>query len=144
MLLDRCDEFLRVGVEADVHDLEAGPFAHHAHQVLADVMQVALDRAQQDGADQFDAAGDQLRAQHVQPGGHGVGGHEHLGDEHIAGLEADAHLGHAHHQAVVQQFFGGHAFAQAPFGQFLRRIGIAFDDGSCQSFQNITHGFLLP
>ena len=46
------EEVLSAGVGAQIDDLKVGPLEHHAHEVLADVMEVALD-----GADNRDLVG---------------------------------------------------------------------------------------
>ena len=51
VLVERGDELLGVGVDAEVDDLEAGALEHHRDEVLADVVDVALDGADDDLAD---------------------------------------------------------------------------------------------
>src|SRR6476660_9735720 len=51
--LERGDELLGIGVDAEVEDLEAGALEHHPDEVLADVVDVALDRADDDLADRL-------------------------------------------------------------------------------------------
>ena len=66
VLLDRRDELLRGHLDAEVDHLEAGALEHDVHQVLADVVDVALDRAHQERADGLGAGVGQERAQHVE------------------------------------------------------------------------------
>ena len=49
--LDLLDELLRRHVDAEVDDREAGALEHDVAEVLADVVDVALDRAHQERAD---------------------------------------------------------------------------------------------
>jgi hypothetical protein len=62
-----------------------------SHQILADVVKVALHRSEDDGACGFGAAVGEQRAHDVEPGLHGLGRHEHLRDEQraLAELLAD-------------------------------------------------------
>ncbi len=46
MDLDRLHKLLRGHIYSQVNDLYTRPFQHHAHKILADVMQVSLDRPQ--------------------------------------------------------------------------------------------------
>ena len=55
MLFERRKEIFDRVVDADVEHLEAGAFEHHANQVLADVVDIALDRADDHLADRFHA-----------------------------------------------------------------------------------------
>ena len=50
VLLDRGHELLGRHVAPEVDDLEAGALEHHRHQVLADVVEVALRGADHDHA----------------------------------------------------------------------------------------------
>ena len=83
-------------------DLEAGALHHHRHQVLADVVDVALDGADHDLADRLGAGLGQQRAQDLHAGLHRVGGEQHLGHEQDAVAEVDADDAHALDQRVVE------------------------------------------
>ena len=78
MLLDRLEIVLDRVVDADVDDLEPGAFHHHADEVLADVVDVALDRADHHLADLGGAGLGQERPQDDHPGLHGIGRHQHF------------------------------------------------------------------
>ena len=97
------EELVDVGVDAEVDDLEAGALEHHRHQVLADVVDVALDGADHDLADRFGAGLGEQRAQDLHPGLHRVGGEQHLGHEQDAVTEVDADDPHALDERVVQR-----------------------------------------
>ena len=53
MLLEGGHELLGVGVDAEIVNLEAGALEHHRHEVLADVVDVALDGADDDLANRL-------------------------------------------------------------------------------------------
>src|SRR5579863_1476846 len=106
VLLQRRDVFLDRVVDAEVDDLEAGTLEHHRHQVLADVVDVALDGADHDLADGGHASFSQQRPQDFHPALHGVGGQQYLGHEQDAVAEVDAHNPHAFDQRVVQYLLG--------------------------------------
>ena len=78
------------------------PFEHHPDQVLADVVDVALDRADDDLADRLGAGLGEERAQDRHAGLHRVGREEDLGDEQDAVAEVDADDLHARHERVVE------------------------------------------
>ena len=63
---------LRLHIHAEVDDLEARALEHHGDQVLADVVQVALDRADGDLARGFGHAADQMRLEEVESRLHGA------------------------------------------------------------------------
>jgi len=91
-------------------------------------VQVALHRSQEHLADLLVAALGQLRPEHDHGRLHGLRGHQHLGHEHVAGLEAHTHLLHADQQAVLEDFFGRYAFAQRLLYQLRQLIRIPFQD----------------
>ncbi len=99
MLLDGGHEVIDRVVDAQVDDLEAGPFHHHPGQVLADVVDVALDRTDDHGADLFRARLGQQRPQDGHARLHRLGGHEHFGHEKDAVAEVGADDVHAGDEA---------------------------------------------
>ena len=103
-----------------VHDLEAGALHHHADQVLADVVDVTLDGADDHLAHRLGACLRQQRPQDSHAALHGVRGEQHLGHEQDPVAKVDADDGHAAHQGVVQDLVR----RPAPLEQDLR----AFDD----------------
>jgi hypothetical protein len=58
----------------------------------------------------------------LQAGLHGLGGHEHLGHEELAGAEAFAHLVHGADQPVVQNRADVRAAVQLRLGLGLYRL----------------------
>jgi hypothetical protein len=99
---------LRGNIDAEVDDLVAVAAKHHGHEVLADVMEVALDRADDDDAPRLDAGLGQVGLELGQPGVHGPGGHEDLGDEDLVVLELDAEALHPGDEPLVQDLRGRH------------------------------------
>ena len=81
-------------------------------EVLADVVDVALDRADDDLADGLGARLGQERPQDGHAGLHGVGGQEHLRHEQDAVAEVDTHDLHAGHQRIVEHARGAPATAE--------------------------------
>ena len=63
------------------HDVEARTLEHHRYEVLADVVDVALDRPDDDLPDGLRARLREQRAEDLHSGLHGVRGEEHLGHE---------------------------------------------------------------
>ena len=102
VLLERVDELVGVGVDAEVDDLEAGALEHHPDEVLADVVDVALDRPDDDLADRLGAGLGEQRAKDLHAGLHRVRGEQDLGHEQDAVAEVDADDLHAGHERVVE------------------------------------------
>ena len=87
--------------------LEPGAFPHHRDQVLADVVDVALDGADHGDADLRHAGLRQQRAQDLHGSLHRIGGAQHLGHEEDARAEVLPNDIHAGHQAMGQDVGGG-------------------------------------
>ena len=81
------------------NDLEAGALEHHPDEVLADVVDVALDGADDDLADRLRAGLGEQRAEDRHAGLHRVRGEQDLGHEQDAVAEVDADDLHARRQA---------------------------------------------
>ena len=112
VLVEGVEELVGVGVDAEVDDLEAGALEHHPDEVLADVVDVALDRADDDLADRLGAGLGEQRAEDLHAGLHRVGGEQDLGHEQDAVAEVDADDLHAGHERVVEDLRGGEAAAE--------------------------------
>ena len=91
---------------AEVDDREAGALQEHADEVLADVVQVALDGADHDRAHAGLVAGGHVRAQQVEAGLHDPGAEQHLGDEALALAHARPDHVHAGQQRLVEDLPG--------------------------------------
>ena len=101
-----CDEFLGRDVDAEVEHGEAGALEHDVDEVLADVVDVALDGAHHVRADRLRAGLGQQRAQDVERTLHRPGGDQHLGHEVVAALEPRADLLERRDQRVVKHRLG--------------------------------------
>ena len=98
--------FLDRIVDAEIDDLEARAFHHHGDEVLADVVDVALDGADHHLAEARRAGGDQQRPQDGHAGLHRIGGEQHFGHEQDAIAEIDADDAHALDQRLGQDLVG--------------------------------------
>src|SRR5205807_1668068 len=92
VLFDRGDELLGRRVDAEVEDLEARALEHDHAQVLADVVDVALYRADHVTPDWLGSGLRDERPQDNERALHRAGGDQHLGDEEVALLETAADL----------------------------------------------------
>ena len=128
----RLDEPVGVDVGAEVVDLEPGALQHHRDQVLADVVHVALDRADRDPAAGADVLLDEVGTQDLERALHRVRGDEHLGDEDLAVLEELADGAHRGHQPVLEQARRGDRLRQPLLRQRDGLGGAAVDDGVAQ------------
>ena len=129
VLPDRGDEGLRAHARPQVDDREAGALQEHADEVLADVVQVALDGADDDGAHAGLLAGGHVRAQQVEAGLHDAGGQQHLGDEALALAHALPDHLHAGQQRLVEDLAGAGAGGEQRLGQGEGDGLVAGDDG---------------
>ena len=114
---------------AEVDDREAGALQHHADEVLADVVQVALDGADHDGAHAGLLAGRHVRAQEVEAGLHHPGAEQHLGDEDLGLAHALAHHLHAGQQGLVEDLARRGPGGEQRLGERQGGGGVAVDDG---------------
>jgi hypothetical protein len=86
---------------------------------FADVVNVALDRPDDDFADRFHAGFGQQRAQDLHPALHRVRGQQDLRNEQDTVAKIDADDAHAFHQGVVQHALGRPAPLQEDVGGFF-------------------------
>ena len=119
MLEDCSDEFLRRRVHAEVEDLETGPLEHDHAQVLADVVDVTLHRADHVAADRLCAGFGDEGTQNDESALHGACGDKHLGDEEVAFLEPPADLFEGGDERLEQDVHRIHAQRKSLFGQRL-------------------------
>ena len=104
MLAIRLDQFLGRNLDAEIDDVVAVVGQDDLDQVLADVVDVALDRREHDFA-----LADGLGLVHVRfemrdRGLHRLGRLQHLGDDHLVGVEQPPDLVHPLHQRAVDDF----------------------------------------
>jgi hypothetical protein len=104
--LQRFQIFLDRVVDAEVDDVEAGAFHHHADEVLADVVDVALDGADHHLADASARRWRRAAAQDRHAGLHRVGRQQHLRHEQDAVAEVGADDAHAFDQRLGQHLVG--------------------------------------
>src|SRR5215213_108714 len=105
MLVERVEILFDGVIDADIDDFETGPFEHHRYQVLADVVDIALDGADHDLADRLDAGFGEQRTQDFHAALHGIRGKEHFGHEQDAVAKVDADDAHAFDKPIVQHPF---------------------------------------
>ena len=107
------DERLGRDVDAEVVDREARALEHDVDEVLADVVDVALDGAHHERADLARAGLGQQRAQDVERALHRARGDQHLRNEVVAPLEAGADLLERRDQRVVEHRLGPDAVRES-------------------------------
>ena len=112
-------------LDAEVDHLEAGALEHDVDEVLADVVDVALDRAHQELADRLHAGLGEQRPQPLHRAGHRAAGDQHLGHEEVAALEAGADLLERGDERVEEQRLRLHVERQALLGQLEDARGVA-------------------
>src|SRR5690554_896473 len=101
VLADSRDELVRAGVDPQINDFEARALHHHGDQVLADIVDVALDGADHHRADLRRAGFDKQRAQHRHTGLHRLGRHQHFRHKQDTIPEVDANDVHRGDKALV-------------------------------------------
>ncbi len=104
MLAERLDEFLGRHLDAEIDDAVAVVAENNLDQVLADVVNVALDRRENNFA-----LGRALGLLHVRfemrdRGLHRLGRLQNFGDDHLVGVEQAPDLVHPLHQRAVDDF----------------------------------------
>ena len=144
MLPDGGDEVGGADPGAEVDDREAGAGEEHADEVLADVVQVALDGADDDGAHARGLARGHVRAQQVEAGLHDAGGEQHLGDEALALAHARPDHLHAGQQALVEDLPGGGAGGEQRGGHGEGDALVAVDDGLLELVVHMAPPRLTP
>ena len=102
VLLEGVEIGTRVVVDADVDHLESCALEHHPDEVLADVVDVALDGADHDLADRLGPGLGQERSQDRHPRFHRVRGEEYLRDEQDAVAEVHADNAHPLDERLVE------------------------------------------
>ncbi len=102
MELEGGDELFGVRVDPEVEDLEAGALEHHPDEVLADVVDIALDGPDDDLPDRLGAGLGEERPKDLHAGLHRVGGEQDLGHEQDAVPEVDADDLHARDEGIVE------------------------------------------
>src|SRR5579872_830878 len=127
VLLDGGHELLRRYLHAEVDDVETGPLEHDVHEVLADVVDVALHRPHHEGPDGLDAGLGEERAEDLERPRHGLAGDEHLGDEEVPPLEACPDLLERGDERLEEQLLGRQPHAE-PLVRELEHPGCVPDE----------------
>ena len=129
ILLDGClDNGVGLDILAEVDDLEAGVGEQGAGDVLAEVVDVALDGRDDKGAlVGLGARGDEL-LELVEGRAHRLGGQQDLWQEHAAGAEVLANLGHGSRQALLGDLVARLAFLQGLDDEADDDVLLALDD----------------
>jgi hypothetical protein len=140
VLLDRGHELLRRDLDAEVDHLEAGALEHDVDEVLADVVDVALDRAHQELADGLDPAGDQQRAEPLHRAGHRPAGDEHLRHEEVSALEPRADLLERGDEGIEEQGLRLHAEREPLLGELEHARSVADERLVVQPLQDFVGG----
>jgi hypothetical protein len=122
VLADRPDEPLGRNVCPQVDGVKTGTLQHHPYQVLADVVLVSFDGANDELAGAGGLTRSQQRPQDSHAGVHGTCRNQHLRHKQLAGLKVAAHLVHAGNQAALQDLAG----AQSLFERRRNKRGHLF------------------
>ena len=132
-------------VDANVGDLETVGGEQRAHQGLADLVQVALDGAQDDAPQDLAPLGaGQGRLQDREGGLHGVAADDQVGQEVFARVKQLANALDAGREPLVDAPQGVQALFQGLPGQGFRLFGLAVGHGPGQPIKNLLrHGTLL-
>ena len=123
MLLDRGEELVYVGVDAEVEHLEPGALEHHPDEVLPDVVDVALDRADDDRADRLGTGLGEEGAKNRHAGLHRVGREQYLRHEEDAVAEVDADDAHTLDEGLVEDLLGAPTPAEQDVGALGDLLG---------------------
>ena len=142
-VLDGVDELFGGDVGAEVDDIEAAAFEHRGDEVLADVMEVALDGADDDASRGLCALRGQQRAQQCERAFHGARREQQFRHEVFFALEAFAHLVHGGNHALLDHLHWIDVFRQRFFGDGNRRLLVAVENGIIQLL-NVGHSCYLP
>ncbi len=121
-------------IDAQVDHFKAGPFEHHAHQVLADVVQVSGYGAQDDFAGRRDLTLRQVGLQDSHARLHGARGDQHLGHKHLALFKEPAHFAHGGDAALVQDIAWSDTRVQACLDLAGCLVGITFQNCLIDAF----------
>ena len=118
------DEGFGSDIGAQVDDFQALAFQHHLHQVLANVVQVALHGADADLTGGLHAFSGQQGFQKACAHVHGAGGYQDFGNENFVVLELFADDVHAIHQTLFQNLVRGDAFVDGLLHQGFHVFGL--------------------
>ena len=112
VVFDGLYHLFRVAVHAEVDNAKARALDHHLDEVFADIVQVALDRADDRRADGLHARFRQSGFQNGERRVHRSCRDENFGNEHFVILEFFADDAHADDQTLGENVFGRYAVCQ--------------------------------
>jgi hypothetical protein len=92
-----------VAVVAEIDDFVTGALEHDGDEVLPDIVQIALDRADGDLAPRFAPGGGDEGFEKGQAGLHGAGGDQQFGDVGFVPGETVAHFAHGRNHGLVEK-----------------------------------------
>ena len=124
LLLSGLNEGLGGDVGAQVNNFQALAFQHHLDQVLADVVQVALDGADADAAGGLHALSSQQGLEQSGALAHSAGSNQNFGNEHFVVLELFADDVHAVQQTLFQNGLSGNALVDSLLNQGLDDLSL--------------------
>ena len=134
--LRRLDELLRCDIHAQIDDDEPGSLQHHPDQVLADIVQVALHRAEHHRALAASLARFlEQRLQHGHPVLHGGAGHHELRQEELAILVQLPDLLHARGHALQHDIQWAQAAVQSALDGCGKTRTVELEQAVLQVFQ---------
>ena len=107
--------------------MKPAPFQHHPDQVLADVVDVALDGQDEIGADRLGSGLGQDGAQQTETAFHRLGPDQHLRHKVLPLLKQRADFFQGRDQGVVQNLIGGQSHLQRLLRKGQHRFLFAID-----------------
>src|SRR5208282_5697982 len=105
-LYDGGDKVFRRDVGAEIDDFESAALEHGGDNVLADVVQVAFDSADDDADRHLLAGGSEQRLEQFQGALHGAAGEQELRNEVFFALEEAADLIHGRNHGFLNEGHG--------------------------------------
>jgi hypothetical protein len=129
MLADGVQKFRRRHVHAKIHYAEVRALPHHRDEIFADVVHIALDRADDGAKFRLHTGGHEQRLQNFQRLFHRPRGDEHFGNKDFIPLETFAHDHHARHEAMLDDERRRFTRREALLHQLRHNLAVAGDDG---------------
>ena len=121
VFFDRFHDLLRRAVDAEVDDADTRTLDHHFDEVFADVVQIALDGADDRRADRFNARICQCGFENRKRRVHRARRNKNFGNEDLVVFEFRADDAHARDQSFGEDILRGNARSQL-FGDESRQI----------------------
>ncbi len=135
--MNRLHEAVAGNIDAQVDHLETRSLEHDHHQFLSDIVDVAGDGPHHETADGVDSCSHDQRADQIHHRLHGMGRHQHLGEEHLAGLEQAAHLLQRRDHGIEEEG-GRFDTSRQPFpGHRHRLLGVAVEHMAIEAIEDV-------